>query len=158
TNSMDELVAKINSETGVEASLDEKGKLVLSAENALSIAVADNTTGTKATGLTNATTNFSLVFTDTSADKSGVKIEGVGTYATTAAATIGIDMQDANGNVTGQVATIVAPGTTLAEGDLVINGVEIGAVNSGASAAATATETIKAINEASDKTGVVAFE
>lgn len=157
TNSMDELVAKINAETGVEASLDEKGKLVLSAENALSIEVADNTTGTKATGLTNDTTNFSLVFTDTSADKSGVKIEGVGTYTTTGAAAIGIDMQDANGNVTGQVTTVVAAGTTLEEGDLIINGVEIGAVNSGASATATATETIKAINEVSDKTGVVAF-
>ena len=157
TNGMDELVAKINKDTGVEASLDDNGKLVLSVENAVSLQVTDSTTNTKATGFTNGTTNFSLVFNDTSADKSGIKIEGVGTYTTTGAAAIGIDMQDTNGNVTGQATTVVAAGTTLKEGDLVINGVAIGEVKSGASAGATATETIKAINEASAKTGVVAF-
>jgi len=48
-------------------------------------------------------------------------------------------------------------GTDLAEGDLIINGVEIGAIASGASLAATLAETISVINKSSTETGVVAF-
>jgi flagellin len=160
TNSMAELVAKINADTGVEASLDDKGKLVLSAENVTDITATDDTTNTTATGLgaeSGAATNFSLVLSDTSADKRGVKVEGVGTYLTTAALTLGIDIHDANGNLNGQAATVAAVGTTLEEGDLIINGIAIGTVASGASAAATAANTIKEINKVSDQTGVVAF-
>ncbi|EIK45011.1 adenylate kinase [Cellvibrio sp. BR] len=157
TNSMEELVAKINADTSIEASLNDKGRLVLSAENVTSITVTDNTTNNAATGLADGATNFSLVFSDTSAEKTGVKVEGVGTYLTTAALAVGIDVQDANGNITGQAATVGTVGTTLKDGDILINGVAIGDVLSGASVAATATNTIKAINDVSAQTGVVAF-
>lgn len=155
TSSMKELVDKINNETSVEAALDQNGKLTLVALGATSLQVADNTTNQKATGLTNATTNFSVVITDTSPEKSGVRVEGVGTFATTGAAALGIDMHDANGNIQG----VAVGGTagTLNKGDLIINGVEIDKVTLTATAADNAKEIIKKINEVSDQTGVVAF-
>src|SRR5690554_688698 len=160
TNSMDELVAKINAETGVEASLDRNGKMTLNAQGAEDITVTDSTTGGKASGFaTAASANFSLVFTDTSADKKGVVIEaeGAAADAATNSAALGIDLQDADGNIQGAAVTSAAVGTDLAEGDLIINGVEIGAIASGASLAATLAETISVINKSSTETGVVAF-
>lgn len=159
TNSMDELVAKINAETSIEAKLDDSGKLVLTAEGATRISVAAGAgDGLDNTGLeTTDSANFSLVFTDTSADKSGIKIEAEGLAATAAtnSAALGIDLQDSNGNLEG--ATVGAAAGTLNEGDLIINGVEIGAVTLTAVAADNADELIKVINESSAKTGVVAF-
>jgi len=75
TNSMDELVSAINTETGgaITATLDE-GKLVLTAgNNAESITVTDSTTNDTATGMDGAT-QFQLVFTDTSSTNSGVNL------------------------------------------------------------------------------------
>lgn len=160
TNSMDELVAKINTETGVEASLDNNGKMVLNTQGAESITVTDSTTGGKASGFVAATSaNFSLVFTDTTADKKGVVIEAVGApaAAVTNSAALGIDLQDADGNIQSAAVTSAAVGTDLAEGDLIINGVEIGAIASGASLGDTLAETISVINKSSNETGVVAF-
>lgn len=160
TNSMDELVAKINAETGVEASLDDDGKLVLNVQGAEDITVTDSTASQKATGFAAAATaNFSVVFSDTSAEKSGVIVEaeGAAAAAATNSAALGIDLQDADGNIQGAAVTSAVVGTDLAEGDLIINGVEIGAIASGASVAATQAETISVINESSAETGVVAF-
>ncbi len=154
TNSIKELVAKINAETGIQATLNEVGKLVLNAEGATSIAVTDSTVAL-ASGITNGTTNFSLVMTDVSTDKKGVIIQAGAGYSAVKQAALGVDPQDASGNAYGAAVTAVAG--TLAEGDLLINDVAIGAINAGASAAATTTETIRVINEASSKTGVVAF-
>ncbi len=154
TNSIKELVAKINAETGIQATLNEAGKLVLNAEGATSIAVTDSTAAL-ASGITNGTTNFSLVMTDVSSDKKGVIVEAGAGYTAVKQAALGIDPQDASGNAYG--AAVTATTGTLAEGDLLINDVAIGAINAGASAAATTTETIRVINEASSKTGVVAF-
>src|SRR5690606_24759856 len=60
TANMDELVAKINEVAGgvASASVDDKGKLVLSAQNAESI----NVTAAGGSGLAVTTTQFSLVF------------------------------------------------------------------------------------------------
>ncbi len=156
TTSLKELVDKINSETGIEASLNDSGKLVLTAEGATSIQVDDTSLNNAATGLADATTNFSLVFTDTSTDKNGVIVEaGAGLTAAEQAA-LGIDFQDASGNLIGAAVTATT-GTNLAEGDLIINEVPIGAINAGASAAATLTEVIDVINKSSAQTGVIAF-
>ncbi|MGH1472242.1 MAG: flagellin [Cellvibrionaceae bacterium] len=156
TENMDQLVAKINDETGIQASLNENGRLVLNAQGATSIAAAGNAATLSATGLTAGTTNFGLVFNDTSADNSGVKIEA-GNITGAEILALGIDMQDDNGNIVGSAATVGTAGTTLAEGDLIINGVEIGQIDSGASVTATAAETIRIINQSSAESGVVAF-
>jgi flagellin len=161
TDSMKELVAKINEETGIEATLNESGKLVLTAAGATSITVADNTTNNAATGLDDVTngglTNFSLVFNDTSVEKRGVTIETGAGIAAGEMAALGIDPQDADGNLVSSSITAVTADGTLAEGDLIINGIEIGAINAGAAVGDTTTEAIRVINEASEQTGVVAF-
>lgn len=157
TNSMQELVDKINNTTSVQASLDEKGKLNLTVEGATSLTVTDSTTSQKATGITTtAATNFSVVITDTSSTKSGVRLEGVGAFAAAGGtAAIGIDLHDANGNIQG--AAVGATVGALNKGDLIINGVEIDKITLVADAGDNATEIIKKINEVSDQTGVVAF-
>lgn len=161
TNSMKELVAKINEETGIEATLNESGKLVLTAAGATSITVADSTTNNAATGLDDVTngglTNFSVVFNDTSVEKRGVTIETGAGIAAGEMAALGIDPQDADGNLVSSSITAVTADGTLAEGDLIINGIEIGAINAGAAVGDTTTEAIRVINEASSQTGVVAF-
>lgn len=163
TASMDELVDAINEETGgrITASVDDRGRLTLSAEDATNITVADTdtTTNGSASGFTNGAdnTNFSLVFNDTSSSGNGVKIEGNGANLTaTEVGNLGIDIMDDNGNLQG---IDVGTGTTdLNAGDLIINGVEIGAIDVTGTATTTADNTIEAINKLSDETGVVAYE
>jgi flagellin len=159
TNSMDDLVNKINSDTTVQAKLSENGRLILSQEGATSIATTDNTTNDGASGIvdvTDGTRNFSLVFTDTSAEKKGVKIEAgsAGTVAMSEA--LGIDYSDDNKNIQGKAVNAGAAATTK-EGDIVINGVAIKAISLVNTAATDAAEIIKKLNEQSAQTGVVAF-
>lgn len=156
TEDMKGLVAKINAETSVEASINEDGKLVLSQENVQSITIADSTTNpdNNASGLADATTNFSLVLTDTSADKKGIKIEIAATTTAAEMAALGLNVQDDGGALQG--ATVDA--NALTEGDLILNGVPVGAiVPAAATATAKATATIDAINEISEQTGIVAY-
>ncbi len=155
TSYMDELVDKINKETNVQAKLNENGKLVLSAENAVSIATVDTATNDGATGITDGTFNFRLVFNDTSADQGGVKIERAGSGSAALEAALGINVQDDNGNLQG--ATVGAVAGTLNKGDLIINGVEIKAITLVATAATNSAEIIKKLNEQSAETGVVAY-
>jgi flagellin len=155
TSSMDELVQKINDETGIEASLNSEGKLVLNQQGITAIQVSDTSTNNAASGLTDATTGFSLVFTDTSADSRGVKIEGGTGLAAAETAALGVDIQDDDGNIIGSTLTTV--GSDISEGDLVINDVNIGAIVAATTIAGTVTEAISVINESSDETGVVAF-
>ena len=155
TNNLKELVAKINAETGVEATINDAGRMVLNRNGAESITITDSSTNNEASGLENGPVNFSLVFTDTSTDKRGVKIEA-GTITAAEILALGIDMQDDNRNLQG--ATVGAAASVLNKGDLIINGVEIEAITlPGATAAANLTELIKKINEQSAATGVVAF-
>jgi flagellin len=155
TNSLKELVAKINEETGVDAKINDQGRLVLNREGALSITVTDSSSNNEASGLADGAVNFSLVLSDTSVDKRGVKVEA-GTITAAEILALGIDMQDDNRNLQG--ATVAAAASVINKGDLIINGVEIDAITlPGATAAANLTELVKKINEQSDATGVVAF-
>ena len=158
TSSLNELVDRINAESGVQAKINENGRLVLSAENAVSIQTTDTSTGPVdgATGITDGTANFRLVFTDTSAEQNGVKIERVATNGTAALeAALGINVADDNGNVQG--ATVGATAGTTLEGDLIINGVAIKSITLVATAATNQAEIIEKLNEQSAETGVVAF-
>src|SRR5690606_19988738 len=149
TNSLRELLDKINLETAVEASLNESGKLVLTAEGATSLDITDSTTAI-ASGFVDGLTSFSLVLTDNSVDRRGVTFQaGVGLTAGELAA-LGIDVQDANGNLLG--VTVSAAAGSLLEGDLIINGTTIGTINAGATADDTTLEAIRVINEASTET------
>jgi len=156
TDSLDALVDKINSETSVDAQINSDGKLVLSAVNAEDITVTDSTTGDSASGLDGAT-NFSLVFTDTSADKNGVKIENAGAATPGEIEALGINVSDDDGNIVGSAVDAAGAGTNLDEGDLIINGVEIGAIQFDTNVATTAAAAVNEINKKSADTGVVAY-
>ncbi len=158
TNSMKELVDKINAETAIEANVDTDGKLTLTAPGATSITVDETAIAGNPSGLADATTNFAMVLNDTSADLLGVNVElgATGAAAATRVLALGIDVNDANGNLLG-AAVSATTGVVLEEGDLIINDIPIGKVTAGATAGATITEAIRVINLSSDKTGVVAF-
>lgn len=152
TSSMDDLVARINEGTAVTAKLNSDGKLVLTAENATQITIS--TDQSSATGGI-ATTSFSWVFTDTSNENRGVKIEAGTAMTATIQEGLGLNMQDDNENWIGTAVTATA---AINAGDLVINDVAIGAIEAGSDAAAQVDLTIAAINELSNETGVVAYE
>lgn len=158
TSSMKDLVDKINAETAVEATVDASGKLILTAPGATSLQIDETPISGNPTGLADATTNFSMVFNDTSADRLGVQIElgATGAAAATRVLDLGVDINDANGNLVGRDVTATT-GVVLQEGDLIINDIPIGKITAGATVAATAAETIRVINLSSDSTGVVAF-
>src|SRR5690606_40419856 len=74
--------------------------------------------------------NFSLVFNDTSANKNGVTIQlGAGADAADHVSALGIDVQDANGNLLGSAVDVSGTPATLQEGDLIINGIAIGKIS-----------------------------
>ena len=159
TSSMDELVSKINSDTIIDAKLNDSGKLVLSAPGVESIRIQDGSAGSAATGAVSndETEAFRLVFTDTSSDSNGIKIEaGTGVTAVELDA-LGLNVQDNDGNLLGRALTATATNSINA-GDLIINGVEIGAIDVGSTAATDVDSVVTAINKLSDETGVVAFE
>jgi len=156
TSSMKELVDKINSETAIEATVNSSGKLILTAPGATSITVNETATTGNPTGLVDAPTSFSLVLNDTSADRLGVQIElGVTAGAAARVVALGVDVNDANGNLLGiPVAGVAA---VLQEGDLIINDIPIGKITGVNTAATDLAEAIRVINLSSDKSGVVAF-
>lgn len=160
TANLQELADKINSDTSVTATITEEGRLTLSQEGVVSVtATATGTTLAAVAGADgNEVDEFRLVFTDTSSDGSGVKIEaGNDTAASATAITnlqaLGLDATDDQGNLQGDT---VATGA-LNAGDLIINGVEIGEVSAGTDVAGQETNLIEAINKVSDQTGVVAY-
>lgn len=153
TASLNELSNKINADTTIDSKISDDGRLILSATNATSITVTD---ASGASGLPTGATNYSLVFTDTSSERNGVKVE-MGAIDDALAEALGIDMQDDDGNLVGSV---IADADTAAlnAGDLIINGVEIGSIADGATAAPHVDNVIQAINLLSQETGVVAYE
>lgn len=162
TNDMKELVAKINAETSIEASISDKGQLTLTAPGASSLTITETVTGGAASpsGLTAGHHNFALVFNDVSAEKQGVHIElGATTGAAGRVAVLGVDVQDSNGNLLGSAVDVTGPPVPdlLQEGDLIINGIAIGKIAPQADEDATAAEAIRVINLSSGETGVVAF-
>lgn len=171
TSNMDELIDKINAETSVSASLSDAGKLILSQEGVGIITVSGTGTGLVAATASSATgyvetaggesvANFSLVFNDTSADQSGLKIEATfnGTSVVgdlnTAVDNLGIDLHDDDGNLQGAIVTV---SSALNDGGLILNGIEVGAIAGNATIGTQQQNVINAINKVSDQTGVVAF-
>lgn len=152
TNSLAELVAKINDTTGIDAKINADGKMVLTAVNAQTITIT--TDQAAATG-TLATAQFSLVVTDTSSDNRGVKIEAGSGLTSVEQNDLGLNVQDNAGNWMGIAVTGTA---SINAGDLIINGVEVGDIDAGSDAASQVDLVIEAINEISDQTGVIAFE
>ncbi len=158
TSSLEDLVNKINSDTAITASVSDTGKLVLSQEGVESITVSGS--GTKALDAagfdgTETDGNFRLVVSDTSGD--GLKIEAQSGATTATVDALGINIHDDEGNILGQALASNAS-NDINDGDLVINGVEIGEIDAGTSTAATITNVIEAINKFSSETGVIAFE
>lgn len=151
TSSLQELVAKINDETAVTAKLNSDGKMVLTAVNAETITIDSDQTA--ATG-TLASAEFSLVVTDTSSDNRGVRIEAGSGLASIEQNALGLNIQDNDGNWIGMSVTGTA---SINAGDLIINGVEIGDIDAASSAAAQVNAVIKALNDVSNETGVVAY-
>ncbi|WP_045860449.1 flagellin N-terminal helical domain-containing protein [Teredinibacter purpureus] len=152
TASLGELVTKINAETTLDAKIDDSGKLILNADGGTSITVTD---ATGASGLaTGVTTNFSLVFTDTTTDKNGVKVE-TGAQNDADIQALGIDVHDDDSNLLGS--TVAGVAATIQKGDLMINGVDVGAFTGVNTAATDTASAIEAINLVSEESGVVAF-
>lgn len=149
TGNMDELVAKINAAGGndISASLGDDGKLVV--ESASGAQLAMTSTSNAAVGLSGDaaidTGNAQLSMTST--DGSDITVA----YTEAAdAELVGINERSGSGDVTGFAA--VADGTvTLLEGQLKINGVDIGTA-----AGTDVADIVNAINAKSNETGVFA--
>lgn len=164
TNSMEEVVGKINDAAGgiVQASLSDSGKLVLTAQNAESITIGETGTAgaAAAVGTTDAeTAGFSLVLNKMPGNTTDIKVETADAAATTA---VGLNGVQADGSIQGAAVTAAA----LNKGDLIINGVEIGSIAIGVAEATVAgstaafeqaVNTVNAINEKSAETGVIAY-
>lgn len=144
TDSMDELVAKLNEEGGglISASVGDDGKLTISAENVESIAITDVA---GATGTLAASTDASLTLSSDNGDPILVERGSAGTLT---------DLENLGfreNNESGVIEGAAGDGTQLAAGDVIINGVKVGAGESG-----DLQDTVAAINKVSDETGVTA--
>ncbi|MBT3144381.1 flagellin [Neptunomonas phycophila] len=158
TGSMDEFVDAINDKANglVTASTDADGKLVLTAENAASIATVDDSdgSGSGASGTTDATQNASLSLTDTDGEKS-ITIS----YATAADADVlGINARTDSGDIQGSAAAAFG---TFSKGDVTINGVALNELTAtddadGNGTAGQVADMVAHINRQSGETGVVA--
>lgn len=154
TGSLKEVAAQINDKGGsvIQASINDDGRLVLNSDVGASIGVADTTVdAADALGIAVGTTQAQLSFAITDSSVKSVDIA----FTTTAPGTItNIGVQERTaGDVTGIAGTTE---TALAAGDLVINGIEIGAVASNSTAGTQTELQVTAINAKSDQTGVVA--
>lgn len=167
TNSMKEVVTKINETAGgvVQATLNDAGKLVLTAQNAASISVTDADQKIGNSVATAVVANTSLVLNSKTGDAITVETKAIPANlaaANTALVTAGLNAHVADGSIQGAAVDTASATTAINQGDLIINGVEIGAVAAGATADAAGATTkaenlIKAINEKSAETGVVAY-
>ena len=161
TSNLNELVTKINEDTSVTASLNEQGRLVLSQEGVESIQIADATTAV-ATGIADATYQFSVTLTESGSDKNGITISADASITATELAAFGMNENDTEGNLVGFTvdgsdgAADLTNADLINDGDLIINGIEIDGVTF-SSAAATAQDVVNQINEKSSDTNVVAF-
>jgi len=153
TNDMDEVVSKINDSAGgfVQASLSDSGRLILTAQSSASITLTETGTGIAKVGATGTTTaSFSLVLDKAPGNSTGIKVE-TGTPADLI--TAGFNATQTDGSVQG----VTVAAQALNAGDLIVNGVEIGAIAAGGSVAAQAANVVEAINKKSSDTGVVAY-
>ena len=164
TASLEELAEKITSTTDgtVQASINDEGRLVLSAQDATLIATVDGTTGDGASGITDGTFANSIQLTDTLGDKAiTVDYASTGASLTADSQLLGLDERLTVGDLVG---TTTMDGTAdFNDGDVTINGVNLGAYDSAtdydgdlSGTANTDQNLVNFINLKSGETGVVA--
>lgn len=147
TSSLQELVDKMNSESGGKfaVSVGDDGKVSISAENVLSITVTGASAATAlGTGITTAA-SARLVLAADNGDPITVTRGSSGTLA---------DLNSLGfreNNTAGTIEGFAVGAGALVAGDLKINGVDVGASDSAGLA-----DKLKAINSVSDQTGVTA--
>lgn len=150
TGNMDELVAKINAAGGddISASLTDDGKLVVNSASGAKLAMTS--TSNSAVGLSGvaATDTGNAQLSMTSTDGKDITVA----YGAAAdALVLGIDARTDAGDVSGSRAVADLDAVELLEGQIKINGVDIGAA-----ASTSVADIVSAINEKSSETGVVA--
>ncbi len=145
TSTLSELVDKMNAESGgkFSVSIGDDGKVSISAENVTSITVTDGA-GALGTGITGAS-NARIALKSDNGDPITVTRGSTGTLEQLGF--LGFKENDVAGVIEGSPVNA----TAFAVGDVKINGVSVGASDSGGLA-----DKIKAINEISDQTGVTA--
>lgn len=155
TGSLQEFVDKVNSVGGddLQASINDDGRVVFSSSTSASIGVTETGAGTalSATGIATGTTQqFQLSFEATDSSIENVDI-AIG--ATLDVGDLGLNVRT-DSDINGIANTGAA---AIAEGDLIINGVEISAVDGlGGSATGQAADLVTEINKTSAEHGVVA--
>lgn len=152
TGSMEELATAIKDVSGgvLSAKVDSDGRLQVNTDEAARIEINEGGTAgaAVAAGFTAATDEFArLTLTDTEGEKA-ITINFTATSASADLQGLGLQERLTAGDVQ---AVTSANGTALAEGDLVLNGVTIGAATGTAIA-----DQVLAINAKSAETGVVA--
>ena len=165
TGSMNELVTRINEVTAgtIQASLNEDGKLALSAQTADNIAVTYGTGATVAnTGLAASTYRAQVSFeiTDSSITDVDITLQSTDTGAATInqarttalSSAFGIQTRK-DGDITGNLNSAQ---TAITEGHIVINDIALSGIAAGANASAHATNIAAAINAKSSLHNVVA--
>jgi flagellin len=156
TGSLEEFTERVNELGGdsLKASINDDGSLVFQSDVAAFITVG-NTSGTAAIGATglvgtDLTQAFQLSFEATADDVTSIDL--------TIGSTINDGSLGLNARAAGDISGLVQTSfTAVAEGDLIINGVEIGATIATANAPAQGIALRDAINLLSAETGVVAI-
>ncbi len=145
TSSLSELVDKMNAESGgkFNATIGEDGKVSISAENVSSITITDASTALDSAVI--APANARLVLKADNDDPITVTRGSIGTLGQLGF--LGFRENDVAGSIEGHSVDANA----FAVGDLKINGVDIGASDTGGLA-----DKVKAINSVSEQTGVSA--
>jgi flagellin len=143
TEDMQGLVDKLNEQGGglISADLNDNGKLTISAQNAASIAFTDVAAST---GTMN-NENASIVLNSDNGDPIEITRGSSGTLAQLD------DLGFRENDVQGEIEGVAVDGNALALGDLTINGVAVGASESGG-----LQDKVDAINAVSDESGVKA--
>lgn len=146
TDSLESLVDKLNEEGGglLSASITDDNKLSISAENVASVGITD---AGGAAGTIAASTEASIALSSDSGEDITIERGSAGNSADLTA--LGFRESNAAGVIEGAASD--GGTTTLAAGDVTINGVKVGAGESGA-----LQDTVAAINDVSDESGVTA--
>jgi len=158
TGSLQEFADKVNAAGGddLQASINDDGRLVLNSNTASTVTVSESgAVSADAIGITTGDARqaqLSFEITDSTVENVDIAFGS----AITDVETVAIGVQDRSGSdITG--ATILDASTAaIAEGDLMINGVDIGAIADGSTASPHGANVAAAINLLSDEHGVVA--
>ena len=153
TGSLSEFTDKLSQVTGgvITATIDSDGKLIMNSDSAANLIVTD-ASGNLGYGTTANSQTAQLSLTATTADE--VTITFTTSLATVVSQNemttgLGLNERTTAGDISGDLS---ASGTAFTDGQVVINGIEIGAATAGTTAAK-----VLAINAKSVETGVVAI-